>query len=337
MNALKFCFFFIFSNFPQFPIITALYENLTELILEENKRINSCEKKNIHKSVYILGNKWNNMPDDVSKCSNFCKISPNINEANVIIWHVHIQPEPDKKNKTLIAFGMEPKNLDWSNFLMKSIDYKSSFRLDYDIPFLYFDHDFIERSYSLKIPSKEEFDKMKDIIFISSNCNEQERNEFVKRLDKVIKVDSRGVCMNNAPLIEGNWLMIEPQVMNQYKFYIGFDKDLNSQYVSEKFQTGFLMNSVPLYRGTKRAFDYAPGENSFIHIDDFTTPEDFGMFLKNISNDYNLWKKYFNYRLNEMPANKKLLSNWLHHMKASTNGRDKGNLCRFCDHVCFYS
>lgn len=331
MNKIYFILFY-------FVGIKCSFENITEVIISDFNKKNSCLKFNMKKSVFLLGNKWKNMPDDISQCQQYCKLVDNSTMADIIIWHIHTEAEPKKSfmSQKLIAFGMEPKNLNGDNFLSKNVDFVSSFRLDFDIPFLYLDYNFIEKLFQLKIPTEEEFKKMGSVLFISSNCYERERNQFVRRLGKIIHIDSRGSCNNNSLPLNGDWLTIEAQVFGKYKFYLGFEKDLNHDYVSEKFQTGFLINSVPIYRGSKRAFDFAPGENSLIFVDDFKTPEELGAYLKTISSNYSQWKSYFSYREKAVSENTSIIAKWLNYVKLSQSGRDKGNLCRFCDSVCFF-
>lgn len=321
-----------------FPFIICGQKNLEKIIKFENSIFNSCKKNNEKKKIFLFGNHWKNLPDDVTQCEQNCKVVKSKEDADIILWHVHLEKEPKiiKDKQTLIAFGMEPSNYNHERFLSKNITFLSSFKLNHDIPFLYLDYHFFEKVNNLKIPTKTEFESMKDILFISSNCGVTERNEFVKKLSKFINIDSRGACQTNTKRLEGHWSAIEPHVLNKYKFYVGFDKKMETDYVSEKFQTGFLINAVPVYRGSNRAFDYAPGNNSFIYVNDFENTEELGIYLKKISENYADWVSYFQYRKQKQSKETELFYKYINYMKFSKNGRDRGNLCRYCDHTCFF-
>lgn len=312
------------------------YVNLTSLISKDTSNHQACSIKGQVKYIFHVGNKWRNMPDDVSQCSDTCKVTSRIDNADIVLWQIHADNRIPilKKDQVLIAFGLEPQNASLNLFLLNQVSFKSSFRLDYEIPFLYFDHMFIEKVRAMKVPSLETFNGMKDVLFISSNCAEKERIDFVRRLSKIVNVDSLGACENPGRRLYGDWKRIDKLTFEKYKFYIGYEKDLTNDYVSEKFQTGFLINSVPIYKGPKRALEYAPGENSFVNVDDFNTPEELGHYLKDLMTNYTSWKAYFDYRSKAVSEETKNFSEWLNRMKFSLSGRNRGNLCRYCDHVC---
>lgn len=92
----------------------------------------------------------------------------------------------------------------------------------------------------MDIPSKEIFDKTQDVFFISSNCMDKHRIEYIKQLGSEISIDSRGLCLNNRSVLPENWMNIEPLVFMKYKFYIGFDKSSKydiSDWISDKLST----------------------------------------------------------------------------------------------------
>ena len=86
---------------------------------------------------------------------------------------------------------------------------------------------------------------------------------------------------------------------------------------------------MPIYRGSNRAFDYAPGKKSFIYVNNFRNTEELGIYLHKVSKTYDDWVSYFQYRKQQQSIKNEIFSEYLNSIKFSKNGRDRGNLCRY--------
>jgi len=83
------------------------------------------------------------------------------------------------------------------------------------------------------------------------------------------------------------------------KFYLAFENSLHCKdYITEKFYTlGYIMETVPVVWGTRKA-DYlrmAP-PHSFIHTDDFSSPEELGKYLLYLESNATAYREYFKWR-----------------------------------------
>jgi alpha-1,3-fucosyltransferase 10 len=115
------------------------------------------------------------------------------------------------------------------------------------------------------------------IAYVQSSCNApSERDLYVEELQKFIKIDSYGRCLNNKPLpIQLSELFIQVffqtlncecfsledpadgmnnkdffQLMAKYKFTIAFENAIGDDYITEKLWRPLILGSVPIYMGS---------------------------------------------------------------------------------------
>lgn len=109
----------------------------------------------------------------------------------------------------------------------------------------------------------------KNICAIISNGNSKERNYFLNKLEKKIKIDYAGRFKNNVPRIEGPYNSDELlEFYSQYKFVICLENTKQETYITEKIINGFLAKTIPIYWGSDNITDYF-NEERFINIPNF--------------------------------------------------------------------
>ncbi len=109
----------------------------------------------------------------------------------------------------------------------------------------------------------------KNICAIISNGNSIERNYFLSKLEKKIKIDYAGRYKNNVPRIEGAYNSNKIfDFYSQYKFVICLENTKQETYITEKIINGFLAKTIPIYWGSNSITDYF-NEERFINIPDF--------------------------------------------------------------------
>ena len=114
-----------------------------------------------------------------------------------------------------------------------------SYNLGSNVSVLYLDPDFWSKVTSLPIPSRKDFESGGGIIWASSRCAPERTGRMAERL-KLVKIDSRGACLNNAPrLPPGHESLVLPYY-SQYKVVIGFEKFTDQDYITEKFFYPYL-------------------------------------------------------------------------------------------------
>ena len=84
----------------------------------------------------------------------------------------------------------------------------------------------------------------------------------------------------------------------EYKFYLAFENSNCKDYITEKFYVNGLKNDIlPVVMGARKE-DYlrsAP-QKSFIHVDDFDSPEDLAKYLEKLDRNDDLYNEYFQWK-----------------------------------------
>jgi alpha-1,3-fucosyltransferase len=81
--------------------------------------------------------------------------------------------------------------------------------------------------------------------FVSNCVTSGRREDYVKELIRYISVDIYGKCGN---LTCADQTRSREMVRDDYKFYIGFENSLCTDYVTEKLMVGLLYDAVPVSR-----------------------------------------------------------------------------------------
>jgi hypothetical protein len=133
-------------------------------------------------------------------------------------------------------------------------NYKNVVNVPLFIPYIY-SNNFVEKLTETKkitnIPEK-------DVCVIISNPGGGVRNHFLNELDKTFNVTYAGSYKNNI----GQNIPFSyntPEFLNfvsQFKFIISMENSRNDTYITEKITHGLIANTVPVYWGSTRVYDY---------------------------------------------------------------------------------
>uniref|UniRef100_UPI00358E237C alpha-(1,3)-fucosyltransferase 7-like isoform X2 n=1 Tax=Myxine glutinosa TaxID=7769 RepID=UPI00358E237C len=85
--------------------------------------------------------------------------------------------------------------------------------------------------------------------------------------------------------------------LSLYKFYLAFENSKQRDYITEKFwHNSFLAGLVPVVFGTTRKNyeDFVPGD-SFIHVDDFSSPAELAAHLHYLDQNDTAYQAYFDW------------------------------------------
>ncbi len=320
--------FFVSTGFRKSTLLDRFLSKLSHDKLQNN----ACSIRKKQLTVFFHKNDWGFFPTETDLCTHTCKIVDEQENADIILWHVHTQMEPKnlKNSQVLIAIGVEASR-ELDRFNNPRVNYTSSFRFNSDIVYPYVNNLMYENFEKESVPDENTFNQMKLAVFINSNCVGF-RNQFVKNLMELIPIESRGICLNNAPRLPGGWPTVGQNIKNQYKFYIAMENTNKPYYVSEKFYTGYLANAVPIYYGAKEADIFAPKE-SFIRIESLESYEQIAQEILKISKNYTLWKEMYESRRQSFPYKTQIID-WVLNTRHLNDTHTTGNLCRFCDYVC---
>ncbi|XP_078694982.1 alpha-(1,3)-fucosyltransferase 7-like [Branchiostoma floridae x Branchiostoma belcheri] len=143
--------------------------------------------------------------------------------------------------------------------------------------------------------------KTKLVLWYVSNCySHLARFSYAAELRKHIEVDIFGGCAErlgagNRSYCGRDAVQCFKKHARPYKFYLAFENYKCAEYITEKFWDNSLRNDmVPVVLGAPKS-DYerfAP-PNSYIHVDDFGSPEELANYLKYLDQNDDEYNKYF--------------------------------------------
>ncbi|KAG8544671.1 hypothetical protein GDO81_022076, partial [Engystomops pustulosus] len=219
----------------------------------------------------------------------------------VVISHVDVS-----HSKSLLPQGPRPPNQYWIWFSLEPpshlrnltimdnlINMTMSYRADSDI--------FTPYGWLEKSDDKENFtipQKTRLVAWVASNWGAKQRNEYYIKFKKHIKVDVFGkghlVLPRNQTL----------QTLSTYKFYLAFENSVHEDYITEKlWRNSFLAGTVPVVMGLPRKnYERFVPPDSFIHVDDFSSPQELASYLLSLDKDEQKYLLYFNWRSSYKPV-----------------------------------
>ncbi|GMT13832.1 hypothetical protein PFISCL1PPCAC_5129, partial [Pristionchus fissidentatus] len=115
--------------------------------------------------------------------------------------------------------------------------------------------------------------KTKSVAWFVSHCTtNSKREDFVLRMQKYIKVDIYGHCLNGLSCPRGD--SCEDMLDDDYHFYLAFENSICTDYITEKvWNQGYGRDIAPLVLKRSIAENRLP-PNSFIAVDDFATVQE---------------------------------------------------------------
>ncbi|XP_062396192.1 alpha-(1,3)-fucosyltransferase 7-like [Sardina pilchardus] len=135
---------------------------------------------------------------------------------------------------------------------------------------------------------------------VSNYQARHKRTQVYNKLKDVIPVDVYGGATNRR--ISGDGLL---STISRYYFYLSFENSIATDYITEKvWKNAFKGGAIPVVLGPPREqYEAVLPKNSFIHVDDFSTVEELGIFMKALAADKERYASYFAWRLNYTVAN----------------------------------
>uniref|UniRef100_A0A8D0GB03 Fucosyltransferase n=1 Tax=Sphenodon punctatus TaxID=8508 RepID=A0A8D0GB03_SPHPU len=135
--------------------------------------------------------------------------------------------------------------------------------------------------------------KTKLVAWVISNWNEEHaRVRYYQRLKRYLPIDVYGA--QGLELKEGDVV----RTVSEYKFYLAFENSQHSDYITEKlWRNAFKSSAVPVVLGPERSnYEFFIPPDSFIHVDDFTSPRQLAVYLKYLDKNKTKYKRYFTWR-----------------------------------------
>ncbi|XP_045174204.2 glycoprotein 3-alpha-L-fucosyltransferase A-like [Mercenaria mercenaria] len=182
--------------------------------------------------------------------------------------------------------------------LRNVFNWTATYRHDSDIVAPY--EKFVRYDEKVKfLPQKKSYaaGKTKKVAWFVSNCGARnERLQYARKLSKYIQVDIYGAC---GPLRcpRKNDKCFE-MLNTDYKFYLSFENSNCRDYITEKFfVTGLQHDVIPIVMGAApEDYSRAAPPHSFIHVDEFQSPEELAQYLHKLDQNDDLYNEYFRWK-----------------------------------------
>ncbi|XP_002123254.3 4-galactosyl-N-acetylglucosaminide 3-alpha-L-fucosyltransferase FUT6-like [Ciona intestinalis] len=190
------------------------------------------------------------------------------------------------------------------------------YKLDSDIPIPYGTLARTYRALAAEDRNLEEILAKKDklAIWIVSNCDNSEfamkRMEFglaMKNTKIGKRLDYRGRCFDQERVKWQGYVFdptssLRDNGTERFKFYFAFENSYHCRYyITEKFwKNAFLASAVPVVWGpSKKDVEAVAPKHSFIHAEDFQSPEDLADYLLYLDKNDAEYREYFKWRTRE--------------------------------------
>ncbi|XP_062983810.1 alpha-(1,3)-fucosyltransferase 4 [Elgaria multicarinata webbii] len=135
--------------------------------------------------------------------------------------------------------------------------------------------------------------KTKLVAWVISNWNEEHaRVRYYRQLRDYLPIDvygAQGLELKNDNVIK---------TVSEYKFYLAFENSQHPDYITEKLWRNALKAwAVPVVLGPSRSnYELFVPSDSFIHIDDFSSPKQLALYLKFLDKNKSSYRRYFAWR-----------------------------------------
>uniref|UniRef100_UPI00358E5E3B 3-galactosyl-N-acetylglucosaminide 4-alpha-L-fucosyltransferase FUT3-like n=1 Tax=Myxine glutinosa TaxID=7769 RepID=UPI00358E5E3B len=146
------------------------------------------------------------------------------------------------------------------------------------------------------------------------------RVKYVHRLQPHLSIKIFG---SHGERLCRDWTCMKA-TLSKYKFYLSFENSKFRDYITEKlWHNAFRVGLVPVVLGTTRKNyeDFIPAD-SFIHVDDFSSPAELAAYLHYLDHNDTAYQAYFNWHT-------KYILHDYHPLQLSLYER----LCHICKHV----
>jgi hypothetical protein len=172
----------------------------------------------------------------------------------------------------------------------------TSFQSEVPLPY------FSWAEYEIQTPAVQYGSVIKGASFIASNCmSNNAREEVVKELMKIIRVDSVGSCLRNAELPPGSNTESKQSIQKMYLFHFAFENSNEVDYITEKLWGALQSGTLPVYMGAPNVQDHVP-DHSIISWHDFPSTRKLGEYLQKVAADQTLYESYHAWRTKDLPA-----------------------------------
>ncbi len=141
-----------------------------------------------------------------------------------------------------------------------------------------------------------------------SNCRPQKRLRKFRQLRQYYPIVAFGKCISPNQTFSLNAQvqtefncdrksLCEKNYLQNSKFYLAFESQTCTDYITEKFWRTLSLGAIPIVSGPLREnFIRLAPPHSFIHVDDYISEDELAETLNSIATNKNLYQKYHYWR-----------------------------------------
>ncbi|CAF0848503.1 unnamed protein product [Rotaria sordida] len=137
--------------------------------------------------------------------------------------------------------------------------------------------------------------RFKHALWFVSNCEPKQRLKYYEQLKTYFPINAYGSCINNGKNTCYKNDQCEIEQFRSAFFYLAFESQTCTDYITEKFWRALHYGMIPIVFGPRKQsyLDLGIPKSAFIHVEDFKSAKQLGKYLHKISNDYFLYRNYF--------------------------------------------
>lgn len=227
-----------------------------------------------------------------------CKLSDDKNllrKSDVVLFayrdmYNNVPIKKDGQIWVIVNIESPAHDSDLSSVWDNKFDWSMTYRQDSEVLLSY-------KTFRREVPLEKDYhaiyrNKTGFAAWAVSNCHStSRRDEFVRQLQKYIKIDIYGRCGHFS--CPGSMPECHERLSQKYKFYLGLENSFCKDYVTEKVFHTFLDNSNAIYvsRGAPNVAEILP-PNTFIDAFDFNSTRSLANYLIELGADEERYISY---------------------------------------------
>lgn len=209
--------------------------------------------------------------------------------ADAVVFHVPTLwrlPRQKPDGQLWVAWSMEsvvnePRLRD-ARFLAR-FDLTMTYELSSDVPLPYslaYGQSFVR---DLLAPRESAEKTTLVASFLSSRVDRSARVAWHQGLVRELPVACYGKIGRNRRLERDEGRKTKLEILGRSIFTLALENSIAPDYVTEKFFDPLVAGSIPVYLGAPNVDRFAPGDHSFIDVNDFRSPAELASYLRHLA------------------------------------------------------
>ena len=238
-----------------------------------------------------------------------CLITNNLSDSDAVLISVNrlvkwykkfkLPQRPSPKQKWIFYAWESPQRFPIKQEYLKQTLFNATFTYKKSSDIYYPYGRIVERTDQWTLKYNDTWSRKQNVAWIASSGCHLGRRRYVQELSKHIDVTIMGKCSRRKcpgdDTTQLPWAPCFKHIQKNFKFYLAFENSACDEYVTEKLWRTLRMHVIPIVYGKPKYKDFLP-HKSVIDIRDFLSPKHLAYYLKQLSNDPQLYANYFHWK-----------------------------------------